>query len=34
MSGGQDGAREAHWLRWRSVADLYHAYFTGLWSIG
>ena len=23
-------AREAQWLRWRSVADLYHAYFTGL----
>ena len=30
MSGGQDGAQEAKWLRWRSVADLYHAYFTGL----
>lgn len=31
MSGGQDGdAQEAQWLRWRSVADLYHAYFTGL----
>jgi hypothetical protein len=31
MSGGQDGdARQAQWLRWRSVADLYHAYFTGL----
>jgi hypothetical protein len=27
---GQDGAQEAKWLRWRSVADLYHAYFTGL----
>ena len=24
------GADEAKWLRWRSVADLYHAYFTGL----
>jgi hypothetical protein len=24
------GADEAQWLRWRSVADLYHAYFTGL----
>jgi hypothetical protein len=23
-------AREAQWQRWRSVADLYHAYFTGL----
>jgi hypothetical protein len=22
--------REAQWLKWRSVADLYHAYFTGL----
>jgi hypothetical protein len=30
MSGGQDRAQEAKWLRWRSVADLYHAYFTGL----
>jgi hypothetical protein len=25
-----DGAREAQWLKWRSVADLYHAFFTGL----
>ncbi len=25
-----DSAQEAKWLRWRSVADLYHAYFTGL----
>jgi hypothetical protein len=24
------GAQEAQWRRWRSVADLYHAYFTGL----
>src|SRR5437879_12220592 len=23
-------AREAAWQRWRSVADLYHAFFTGL----
>ena len=23
-------AREAQWQRWRSVAELYHAYFTGL----
>src|SRR5258708_9016510 len=23
-------AREAQWLKWRRVADLYHAYFTGL----
>src|ERR1700675_3453833 len=31
MSGGQsDGAQEAQWLRWRAVANLYHAYFTGL----
>jgi hypothetical protein len=29
MTEGQD-AQEAQWLRWRSVADLYHAYFTGL----
>jgi hypothetical protein len=25
-----DGAQEAQWLKWRAVADLYHAYFTGL----
>jgi hypothetical protein len=30
MTAGQDGAHETKWLRWRSVADLYHAYFTGL----
>jgi hypothetical protein len=30
MTARQDGAPEAKWLRWRSVADLYHAYFTGL----
>jgi hypothetical protein len=30
MTAGQDGAQEAKWLGWRSVADLYHAYFTGL----
>src|SRR5665811_2509136 len=30
MSGAQDGVQEAKWLRWRSVADLYHGYFTGL----
>jgi hypothetical protein len=30
MTGEQDGADEAKWLRWRSIADLYHAYFTGL----
>ncbi|MFX5761081.1 hypothetical protein ABTE44_20340, partial [Acinetobacter baumannii] len=27
---GQDGEREAQWAKWRSVADLYHAFFTGL----
>ena len=27
---GRDGAQEAKWQKWRSVADLYHAYFTGL----
>ncbi len=30
MSDGQDDARDAQWLKWRSVAELYHAYFTGL----
>jgi hypothetical protein len=30
MSARQNSAQEAKWLRWRSVADLYHAYFTGL----
>ena len=25
-----DGTQEAQWKRWRAVADLYHAYFTGL----
>ena len=31
MSGGQaDGAQQTQWLAWRSIADLYHAYFTGL----
>src|SRR5437879_6491688 len=30
MSDGQGDAREAQWLKWRSVAELYHAYFTGL----
>jgi hypothetical protein len=25
-----DGAQEAVWRRWRAVAELYHAYFTGL----
>ena len=26
----QDSAHAAQWSRWRGVADLYHAYFTGL----
>ena len=31
MSEREDGrARQAQWQRWRSVADLYHAFFTGL----
>jgi hypothetical protein len=30
MNGTTDGGRETQWQRWRSVADLYHAYFTGL----
>jgi hypothetical protein len=30
MGGGEGGAHEARWLRWRGLADLYHAYFTGL----
>jgi hypothetical protein len=30
MTGGQDHAQQAQWRKWRSVADLYHAYFTGL----
>jgi hypothetical protein len=30
MSERADSAREAQWLRWRSLADLYHAVFTGL----
>ncbi|MGY2811032.1 hypothetical protein [Bradyrhizobium sp. USDA 4506] len=29
MTGEQD-ARETQWRKWRSVADLYHAFFTGL----
>jgi hypothetical protein len=27
LTGGADTAK---WQRWRGVADLYHAYFTGL----
>ena len=30
MAADQTNADEAKWVRWRSVADLYHAYFTGL----
>jgi hypothetical protein len=30
MGEGQHSAQQAQWLRWRAVADLYHAYFTGL----
>src|SRR6195952_2489884 len=30
MTASQDNAEEAKWLRWRMVAALYHAYFTGL----
>jgi hypothetical protein len=30
MSGEHDAAQEAQWPKWRGVADLYHAYFTGL----
>src|ERR1700688_2261553 len=30
MTAAKDRAQQAQWRRWRSVADLYHAYFTGL----
>jgi hypothetical protein len=30
MTAVQDHAQEAKWQRWRGVAELYHAYFTGL----
>jgi hypothetical protein len=30
MIDRQDSAQEGQWLQWRSVAELYHAYFTGL----
>jgi hypothetical protein len=30
MTEVTDGALETKWRRWRGVADLYHAYFTGL----
>jgi hypothetical protein len=30
MRSETETAQEAQWRRWRAVADLYHAYFTGL----
>jgi hypothetical protein len=30
MAAVRDAAQEAQWKRWRAIADLYHAYFTGL----
>jgi hypothetical protein len=30
MSALHESVEEAQWRRWRAVADLYHAYFTGL----
>lgn len=30
MSAVTESARQAQWRKWRSVADLYHAFFTGL----
>jgi hypothetical protein len=30
VSENEDGAHTAQWTKWRGVADLYHAYFTGL----
>jgi hypothetical protein len=30
MTAAQPGGQEDEWRRWRAVADLYHAYFTGL----
>src|SRR5258708_35778544 len=30
MTEVADGAQQTKWLRWRGVADVYHAYFTGL----
>ena len=30
MTETTGGTEEAKWLKWRSVADLYHAFFTGL----
>lgn len=30
MTAASDAAQQAQWTRWRAVADLYHAVFTGL----
>ncbi|MGC1552950.1 MAG: hypothetical protein WA806_09255, partial [Bradyrhizobium sp.] len=30
MTGAQPETQQAEWQRWRGVAELYHAYFTGL----
>jgi hypothetical protein len=30
MTEVTSGADETKWRRWRAIADLYHAYFTGL----
>src|SRR5260370_41418479 len=30
MTEVADGAQQTKWLRWRGVADVYHAYFTAL----
>jgi hypothetical protein len=30
MSPAPESTQQAQWLKWRSVADLYHAFFTGL----
>jgi hypothetical protein len=30
QAGTSEAAQQAQWRKWRSVADLYHAYFTGL----
>jgi hypothetical protein len=30
MTEVADDAQQAQWQQWRSVADLYHAFFTGL----
>jgi hypothetical protein len=30
MIDRQDSAQEGQWVQWRSVAELYHACFTGL----